>query len=400
MLALLVDAAEGIVEQAEHRLDRQNPADRLVEHRLRNRAAADEIGQIFAVEAALHAHVDAGEEREARGIAPVLCIARGNHFLVPRIVGDDEALETPFAAQQVGLQPAIAGRRHAVDLVERGHAGQRARIERRLVGRQIDLAQAAVGHVHHVVVEARFTRAVGREMLHAGHQMIGRSQICALEAAHSGRSEQFAEQHVLATTFDSTSPALVAGDVDHRREGPVDSGARRLERRRGGGAAGEFRLEACDLGERHREHGAMPVDDVGGEDQRDLEPRSGHHRRLHDPRHAGAIAVEDPGQLALPRFFDLALEVGPAARRIEGDRNSSAPRRCHQAQLAGFFLERHSRRSAGPRTAGRRLGRPPAKALGRGLPARRRSSRRLSAPRGAKCACRIMPLPPLPAAGA
>ena len=130
-LALLVDAAEGIVEQAEHRLQRQHAADRLVELRLRHRAAAHEVGQILAVEAALHAHVDAGEEGEPRRVAPVLRVAGGDHLLVAGVVGDDEALETPLAAQQVGHQPMVAGRGHAIDLVERGHGRQRAGVERR-----------------------------------------------------------------------------------------------------------------------------------------------------------------------------------------------------------------------------------------------------------------------------
>ncbi len=66
---------------------------------------------MLAVEAALHAHVDAGEEGDARRVAPVLGVAVRDHLLVAGVVGDDEALETPFAAQQLGHQPVIAGRR-------------------------------------------------------------------------------------------------------------------------------------------------------------------------------------------------------------------------------------------------------------------------------------------------
>ena len=56
---------------------------------------------MLAVEAALHAHVDAGEKRDPRRVAPVLGIAVGDHFLVAGVVGDDEALETPLAAKHV-----------------------------------------------------------------------------------------------------------------------------------------------------------------------------------------------------------------------------------------------------------------------------------------------------------
>ena len=119
-------------------------------------------------------------------------------------------------------------------------------------------------------------------MLDAGEHALGRPQVIALEALDPRRGEQPPEQHVLAAAFDAAAPALVAGDVDHRREGPVDSRAGRFERRRRRGPPREVGLEACDFGERDREDRAMAVDDVGGEDQRDLEPGLLDRRGLQD----------------------------------------------------------------------------------------------------------------------
>ena len=49
------------------------------------------------------------------------------------VVGDDEAVEAPFAAQHVAQQPAVGVRRHAVDFVVRRHDADRARlVDRRL----------------------------------------------------------------------------------------------------------------------------------------------------------------------------------------------------------------------------------------------------------------------------
>ena len=154
-LSLLVDPPEGIVEQAEHRLDRKHPADRLIDHCFGHVAAANEVGQMLAVEPALHAHVDPGEEGEPRRVAPVPGKSVGDHLLVAGVVGDHEALETPFAAQQVGHQPAVAGRRDAVDLVEGRHGGERAGVEPGLVRLQIDFAQPRLRHVDRIVFEAR-----------------------------------------------------------------------------------------------------------------------------------------------------------------------------------------------------------------------------------------------------
>ena len=70
----------------------------------------------------------------SRRVAPVLGVAVDDHLLVAGVIGHDEALETPFAAQHLGHQPVVAGRGNAGDLVERRHGRQRARIERGLVG--------------------------------------------------------------------------------------------------------------------------------------------------------------------------------------------------------------------------------------------------------------------------
>ena len=62
-------------------------------------------------------------------------------------------------------------------------------------------------------------------MLDAGEHVLVRFEVAALEALHASSGEQAAEQRVLAATFDAAAPALVASDVDHRREGPVDARA-------------------------------------------------------------------------------------------------------------------------------------------------------------------------------
>ncbi len=124
LFALQVDAAERIVEQAERGLDREHLPHRLVEPRLRHFARLDQFGKVFPIEAAGHAHVDAGEEGELRGLARILREAVVDHLHVAGVIGDDEALETPFAAQDIAHQPFVAGGGDARNLVERGHERQ------------------------------------------------------------------------------------------------------------------------------------------------------------------------------------------------------------------------------------------------------------------------------------
>src|SRR3982751_1501774 len=143
----------------------------------------------------------------------------------------------------------VAGGRNAIDLVERGHGGERARIEAGLVRLQIYIAQPLLRYVDRVVIEAGFRSPVSGKMLDAGEHALGRFEVLTLEPLHAGSGEQPAKQHVLATTFNTAAPALIARDVHHWREGPVDTGARGLECRSFGGASRKIRLEAPNLGE-------------------------------------------------------------------------------------------------------------------------------------------------------
>ena len=135
--------------------------------RLRYVAFAHQIGQVLLVEAAGHAHVDAGHDREPCGVLAVLGDTMGNELLVAGVVGDDEAREMPFVAEQIGQQPVVGVRGDTVDRVEGGHDGLRPRVNRGVKGGQIHLPQLLFGHVDGIVVETRFDRTIGGKMLSA-----------------------------------------------------------------------------------------------------------------------------------------------------------------------------------------------------------------------------------------
>ena len=337
-----VDPAERIVEQPKLYLQREHAAHRLVETGHRNLTRRDQIGQVFQVEPALHAHVDAGHEGELGRLACVGGKTMRDQFLVTRIVGDDEPVEAPFATQDVGEQPGVGSRGDAVDLVERSHDGRRACRERGLEGREIGLAERALGDVDRVVVQPRLGRAIGGEMLGARRDRIGRRETAlALETADAGGRHQPAEQHVLAGALDAATPARVMGDVDHRREGPVDPRCGGLGACRPRRPPGQLRIETRGLGQWHRKHGAKSVNDVGREQQRDLQPRFAHRSRLHPLRHHRAIAVENAAKPTAAHLRQLPVEARRTACRVQRGRRTPCPGRCHQRQLAGLLDHRH-----------------------------------------------------------
>jgi hypothetical protein len=208
----------------------------------------------------------------------------------------------------------------SADLVERAHQAAHARVDRRLERRQVHVAQGAVRDIDHVVIAAGFRAAVGREVL-------GRSEDILLESPHPRRGHHGSEIRVLTGALGDASPAGVARDVDHGREGPIDAVGARFPSRHPGGRLDEPGIERSRLGEGDWEDRAIPVNHVQAEQQRNPQPRLLYGCPLCltdrvDPKH-----VEEPTHSAPPDLFQ--------------DRGSRAGIGGRQIQLPELFLESH-----------------------------------------------------------
>ena len=137
----------GILEQPQHELGAQHPADRPVQHRLRDDVGSNEVGQVLCIDTAPRVHVDGGVECQLGGVPPVGCVAVLDELSDRIPVAHDEAVELPLTAQDAVDRECVCRRRHAVQQVERAHDGRCAGIDARLEWRQVDLPQASLGHV-------------------------------------------------------------------------------------------------------------------------------------------------------------------------------------------------------------------------------------------------------------
>ncbi len=93
----------------------------------------------------------------------------------------------------------------------------------------------------------------------------------ALKSANLGTGHGRAEIGIFAGAFDDAAPARVARDVDHRSKCPADAGGASVlagEVLRGFFDAG---IPGGGHGQRDREDGAIPVDDVEGKEDGDVE---------------------------------------------------------------------------------------------------------------------------------
>ena len=179
--------------------------------------------QVLAVILVTHAHVDAGLKRHAHRVFRVGGHAVLNQLFDGAVVGDRDAFKAPLVAQDVFQQPGISSRRGAVQRVQGHHHRAAAGIKPGFVRRHIVVEQALRAHVDRVVLFPALHRAVGGEVLDAGHHRIAVRRALALHRLHHRLAHHRGQIRVFPEPFGSASPARVAGDVDHRRPGHVQA---------------------------------------------------------------------------------------------------------------------------------------------------------------------------------
>ncbi len=210
-----------------------------VTHRLEQRAR-----EVIVVEVRRDAHVHVKADFRAR-----LGVLDG----AP--VGDDEAIEAPFVAQDAVKQRLRFAALCAVDEVVGTHDRQRpALLHGRTEGRQVDLAQRALAD-RFVHVQAVGLLVVRGEMLGAcGH-------VGFLHAVDDGGALHGGQQRVFAHVFEIAAAQRAAFDVDRGAQNHVFAAPARLLPERFAGEMGERGIPCGGHGRSARQvgHGVARV---------------------------------------------------------------------------------------------------------------------------------------------
>ena len=330
-----VEAAKGIVEQAEPLLGGQHAAAGGVDLMLGNAAFRHQFRQMLEIALAHQVDIDAGIEGEQRRFLAVGCHAMIHQLGDGGVVRHDQPVEAPLSAQQIAQQFAVCGAGDAGEIVEADHDGADARLDRRLERRQHHIVHAVGAQIDGVIVAPAFGEAVAGEMLGAGHHAVGQRQIGLLVTLDHGLGESRAQQRVFARAFGAAAPARVARDVEHRRPGERNAGGRRFARGNTRATAHEVHVEGTGERQRQRKDGAVAVDHVEGEDERNA------LRRLLDRDLLPTRQLLDAGARRQEADFgaaDAAFDVGGGAAGAGGV--AAAGR--EQVQLPHLFGEAHA----------------------------------------------------------
>ncbi len=168
-------------------------------------------------------------------------------------------------------------------------------------------------------------------MLGAGDDAVGRAIVRALKPTDSRARQSRAEVRVFAGAFDDAAPTRVARDVEHRGESPVDSGGPRLGGGDGGGALDARGVPTARLGERDGEDGAVAVNHVEAEDERDFETRAFDGDALQLVRVPHAAHVQGRAEQTFADEFRVLILEAPVGVAVE------------LLELSEFLFERHPR---------------------------------------------------------
>ncbi|MND36890.1 hypothetical protein D3C80_275590 [compost metagenome] len=243
------------------------------------------------------------------------------------MVADSHALEAPVLAQQVVHQPGVGRGGYAVDRVQRDHHATGASIDGGAVGRQIVVEHLGRAHVDSVVVAPAFNGAVQGEVLDAGHQAGRLCRAFALEGLDHDLGDARDQVGVFTKAFAGAAPTRISGNIDHGREGHVDTVGGRFQRRDSADLGDCVHVPARGQGQADREDRAVAVDHVIGEEHRNLQATAP-GCVLHRTVLGAGDRVERTADAPRCDFF-----ANHFARHFRADAD--------QAQLADFLVQGH-----------------------------------------------------------
>ena len=303
-------------------------------------------------------------------------------------VGDHEAAEPELALQHLGEQAAVAMDLAGAGARERGHHDPGARVDRGLVGREVDRPEGRLVDVVDALVDrvagcrggAPRGPAVADEMLGGGRRRGRPGQVLALESRDERLGQLGDLERVLAVALEGAAPADVLRHRHDRSEVPADAGGGHLERGRLADPLHQVdvvrRAEPDLLGEdRGARDVVVAVDGVDAVEHRDAEP--GVERRvlvvLDHPVPAGRVVLRGGATAAAQdraeqqvrhalRVDRALLELGHLPDLLLdghlGEESRGAGRgREGRVVPVGAGRGRRGRGARGRRRRGRRLGR-------------------------------------------
>src|SRR5688572_10856463 len=143
-------------------------------------------------------------------------------------------------------------------------------------------------------------------MLYAGSDGIQLTDASALEASYTRSANQRTQVGIFSRPFHHTTPARIAGNVDHRSISPVKSVGRCFFGSDACRFFDKLEIPAGRLAQRYWENCFMTVNNVVTKKQRDMKACFFHGYFLKVARELRRVCIEDRADFAGPDVFFIS----------------------------------------------------------------------------------------------
>ena len=185
-------------------------------------------------------------------------------------IGDHKSVKAVFFLQNPAKQTTVDRRGNTVQGIKGRHRRNSTRLNCRLVGRHIRVAEGHLTQFDGIVFPSRLGRTVGGKVLEAGTHIIRFTEIIALIAPHDSTGKQRVEIRIFARGFQNAAPSGISDEVKHWREGNVYTGNRSLDRRNARHCLDRFLFERATKRKGDRENRAEAVNNIAHKERWDL----------------------------------------------------------------------------------------------------------------------------------
>ena len=321
-----------IIEEAEAEFECQDPAHGVIYAVFGDLAFSHEVFEMLHVEVVDHVHVQTCVDGIHGCGLPVF-----RHALIYELddcvpVCHDEAVMSPFFLEDICHGVAVCGAGSTADVVEGAHEGGGSCLDAGFERRKICIPECLAGDFRRYVVAAGFGCAVADIVLKTGGYVVRLREVVALICLHGSCAEYRCQVRVFSIAFGNTAPARVSGNVDHRRECPVDTGIIGFLCCHATGLAGKFRVPCGAECQRDRIYCPETVYDIEAEEDRDSESGAFDSFFLHSVPELGIVAEVDQGA-------GFARDVGHYFVKVV---HVVVPAEGVLVQLGDFFLQCHA----------------------------------------------------------
>src|SRR5690348_11963363 len=105
-----------------------------------------------------------------------------DEFIDRGVIADNQAVEMPFLAKNIGEREGICGGWDPIEVVEGAHERAHSSVEGGFERRKINFAQGSFGNLSGVVVASAFRGTVSNPMFGARNHLVGLTVVRALKA--------------------------------------------------------------------------------------------------------------------------------------------------------------------------------------------------------------------------